>query len=393
MHYSATITKRKRRKKTEYIARLQYYDKDTGARRENTRSTSSSAEAKRALKNLEAEYLSGGSDLLDAHHMTFDTLAEHSKTTQYCEAVYDERGRKLFGVRHPKKVGSLISRLVSVFGHLKLHEITVAHLTNYRQTRLTTKTNKGTCTDVATVNRELSTMRAMLNDAIANDWLVRSPFTRAKRGELIPVAHETQRTTVLSAADEKKLLAQCETPKRRHLKALIIAALDSGCRRGELLRLTWADVDFKSNSFQVMSYKGKTVKTRVVPITTRLRAALLDLRAKPSSSAFRRLKSGELPDQTLVFGIVTNIKTSFEGARVDAGLPGLHFHDLRHVTGTRLSAGGMSTALVGEILGHSDPKTTYRYINRTSDTVSAAAAILNKRQHVSITDHKKLRGK
>jgi integrase len=226
---------------------------------------------------------------------------------------------------------------------------------------------------------------------IANDWLVRSPFSRAKRGELIPVAHETQRTTVLSSADEKKLLAQCQTNRRRHLKALIIAALDSGCRRGELLRLTWADVDFKASRFAVTSYKGKTVKTRVVPMTTRLREALLDLRSKPSTSAFRRLRDGELPDQTLVFGIVTNIKRSFEGARADAGLPLLHFHDLRHTTGTRLSAGGMSTALVGEILGHSDPKTTYRYINRTSDTVRDAAAILNKRRPGSSTDLRKLK--
>lgn len=393
MNYSATITKRKRRKRTEYIARLQYYDKDTGARRENTRSASNSAEAKRKLKKLEAEYLSGGSDLLDAHRMTFAALASHSKTTRYCAAVYDDRGRKLFGVRNPKKAASTINRLVSIFGTLKLHEITVAHLTSYRKTRLTTLTSKGTFTDVATVNRELSTMRAMLNDAITNDWLVRSPFTKAKKGELIPVAHETQRTTVLSLADEKKLLAQCETNKRRHLRALIIAALDSGCRQGELLRLKWSDVDFKESSFKATSYKGKTVRTRVVPITTRLREALLDLRAKPSPSAFRRLKNGEQPDQTLVFGIVTNIKTSFDGARVDAGLPELHFHDLRHTTGTRLSAGGMSTALVGEILGHSDPKTTYRYINRTSDTVSDAAEILNKRQPVSISDRKRLKDK
>jgi|SRR5882724_38267 len=226
MHYSASITKRKRRQKTEYIARLQYYDKGSGARRENTRSTSSPAEAKRALKGLEAEYFSGGSDLLDAHHMTFAALAEHSKTTRYCEAVYDEKGRKLFGVRNPKNVGSMINRLVSIFGPLKLHEITVAHIMSYRKTRLTTKTSKGTFTDIATVNRELSTMRAMLNDALTNDWLVRSPFSRAKRGELIPVAHETQRTTVLSLTDEKTLLDQCQTDSRRHLKALIIAALD-----------------------------------------------------------------------------------------------------------------------------------------------------------------------
>src|SRR5688500_20087078 len=103
-----------------------------------------------------------------------------------------------------------------------------------------------------------------------------------------------------SPVDEVKLLAQCETKKRRHLKALIIAALDSGCRQGELLRLKWSDINFQSDSFTATSYKGRTVRTRTVPITTRLRDALLDLREKPSTGAFRRLRSGERPDSTLV---------------------------------------------------------------------------------------------
>jgi integrase len=232
-------------------------------------------------------------------------------------------------------------------------------------------------------------MRAMLNDAVANDWLVRNQFNRAKRGVLIPVAHDTQRTFTLSESDEVKLLAQCEIESRRHLRALIIAALDSGCRRGELFRLRWSDVDFQANTFTVTSYKGKTVRTRAVPITVRLREALLALREKPSPSAFRLLKNGERPDQTLVFGIVSNIKKSFHAARLDAGLPHVHFHDLRHTTGTRLSKGGMSTALVGEILGHSDPKTTYRYINRDTETLSRAADILNNHQSVAIADRRK----
>jgi integrase len=256
------------------------------------------------LEELKDKYVTGGEALLDARNLTFSALADHCKKTRYREAVYDDKGRKLFGVRNPKKFESIINKLVNEFGHLKLSQITVTDLQNYRKTRLTTKTKRGTLTDVATVNRELSTCRAMLNDAVCNDWLSRSPFSKAKRGELIPVAHETMRTTVLSLDDEKKLLAQCGTSKRRHLKALIIAALDSGCRQGELLRLKWSDIDFQGNSFQVISYKGKTVKSRVVPMTKRLREVLLDLRAKPSTAAFRKLKTGEIPDQPLVFGVV-----------------------------------------------------------------------------------------
>jgi integrase len=59
------------------------------------------------------------------------------------------------------------------------------------------------------------------------------------------------------------------------------------------------------------------------------------------------------------------------------------FHDLRDTAGTFLAHGGMNIALVAEILGHSDPKTTRRYVNATVDTVEAARDILNRRQLVA----------
>ena len=98
----------------------------------------------------------------------------------------------------------MINRLVSSLGHLKLSDITVSHLQQYRRKRLT-KTRRGTYTDIATVNRELSTRRAMLNDAVVNDWLVRSPFVKAKKGELIAIAHEAKRQVVLTYENEQKL--------------------------------------------------------------------------------------------------------------------------------------------------------------------------------------------
>src|SRR6185503_4527598 len=99
---------------------------------------------------------------------------------------------------------------------------------------------------------------------------------------LISIAHEAKRQVVLTAEDEKRLLEACSTGQRRHLNAMIIAAIDTGCRQGELRRLRWSDVDFQANTLSVTSYKGKTVSRRIVPITDRLRAGLLDLRAKPS---------------------------------------------------------------------------------------------------------------
>jgi integrase len=378
-NFSTSIQRKKRGKRTEYIARLTYYDK-TGKRKGVSKSAATHSDAKRELQDLIDQHESGGSEVLEARNMTFAALAEHCKETRYCEAFYDQQGRKLYGVREPKKFASMINRLVSSLGHLKLSDITVSHLQQYRRTRLRTKTNRGTYTDVATVNRELSTCRAMLNDAVVNDWLVRSPFVKAKKGELIAVAHEAKRQIVLTSENEEKLLQACGTSRRRHLKAMIIAAIDTGCRQGELRRLRWSDVDLQANTLKVTSYKGKTVNRRFVPITDRLRVALLDLRTKPSVAAFRKLRTGKTADNTLVFGVVDSVKKSFDAARIEAGIPHIRFHDLRHTAGTFLAHGGMNIALVAEILGHSDPKTTRRYINATVDTVEAARDILNKRQ-------------
>lgn len=119
---------------------------------------------------------------------------------------------------------------------------------------------------------------------------------------------------------------------------------------------------------------------REVPLTSRLRVALEDLKQKQCVAAFRvRRKSGIKPDEDLVFGISTNVKTSWQAARVEAGLPHVRFHDLRHTAATRL-AGKMQLAFVGQVLGHSDPKTTQRYVNATRHTISHAATILEQWQ-------------
>ena len=182
-NYSTSIQRRKRGTRTEYIARLTYYDK-TGKRKGVSKSAPTHWKAKRDLQDLIDQHVAGGAEVLEARNMTFAALSEHCKETRY-EAFYDEQGRKLYGVREPKNFTSMINRLVSLLGHLKLSDITVSHLQQYRRKRLSTKTRRGTYTDVATVNRELSTCRAMLNDAVTNDWLVRSPFVKAKKGELI----------------------------------------------------------------------------------------------------------------------------------------------------------------------------------------------------------------
>ena len=110
----------------------------------------------------------------------------------------------------------------------------------YRLERLTTPTHQSSQRAIATVNRELAYLRRLLNIAERNDWINKNPF---KRGDsLIHLADEVKRDTVLSPSECQRLLDACSN-RRSHLKPIVIAALDLGCRLGELLKLQWKDVD------------------------------------------------------------------------------------------------------------------------------------------------------
>ena len=381
MNYTTSIFKRRRHKKLEYLARLRYCDGETGVRKEKSKTAPTFSEAKRLLRDMEDEFESGGQTAMESDQMTFAELVKHCKETRYCEAQFDEEGRKIIGVRGKDTIDSHIKALEDYFGSFRLREIQVANLRAYRKHRLFCKNRSGKTLSVATVNRELSTMRAMLNEALVNDWILTNPFKKVRPGELISIADERKRETILTNAEEQKLLEACSGDLRRHLKALVIAALDTGARQGELLKLRWSDVDFEEGVIKnVTSYKGKTVQRREVPLTARLKVALLDLQAKRGAAAFRRSRvTGSKPDSSLVFSIASNVQRSWQAAREEANLQHVRFHDLRHTAATRL-AQTMQLALVGQVLGHSDPKTTHRYVNRTREVIKQAGIALQNWQ-------------
>lgn len=70
----------------------------------------------------------------------------------------------------------------------------------------------------------------------------------------------------------------------------------------------------------------------------------------------------------LVFGIKTSVKNAFNKVKTKAGLADLRFHDVRHTNATRLVGGSMPLSEVGRMLGHTQPSTSYRYVNVNADT-------------------------
>jgi integrase len=349
-------------KKTgDWIARVCYKNKN-GKRTAVQRKAENKTQAKRVLTQLLDTLEKGGRKAIDADKITFSDLANYYEEI-YCKPPHYVNGRKVAGLRSFVSVKGYLKIFRQSFGGLKLNSLTYDDIHSYRLERLTTPTHQSSQRAIATVNRELAYLRRLLNIAERNDWIDKNPF---KRGDsLIHLADEVKREMVLSPAECQRLLDAC-SDRRSHLKPIVIAALDLGCRLGELLKLQWKDVDLDSGIITIQAFNTKTMRERTVAVTQRLQIELENL-----LSAFPQ--SGD----DLVFGF-SEIRKGFKSACKIAGLPDLRFHDLRHVHATNLDALGFSIAAIGKQLGHSsDSRVTLRYINRNKEATRQVADALD----------------
>lgn len=376
---SGSVFKRGKGKKITWWARLTFIDEVTGKRKDLQRRADSKAHAEELRDQLVKEYDGGGQKALESERMTFAELCDHYKAHFLVEAQYHE-GRKIAGLRSLATQEMILETLREHFGHKRLRLIAYSDLRSFRAERLKTPTRGDiarhreklehdpkaelcSTRSIASVNRELALLRRMFNVAVREGWLTRNPFTAGET--LISLADERKRERILTREEEARLLAAC-TGRRAHLKALVVAALDTGCRQGELLKLRWRDVDLDARSLVLQAFNTKTLRERGVAMTTRLYLELESLWEKSSKDL-----------DALVFGIADNVKHSFTAARAKAGLPDVRFHDLRHTAATRLVGLHMPLAEVGRVLGHTQPSTTYRYVNANAETARRAAAALD----------------
>jgi integrase len=205
-------------------------------------------------------------------------------------------------------------------------------------------------------------LRRLLNIAERNGWIQKNPF---KMGDaLIHASDENRRERIIARVEEERLLAAC-SGRRAHLRSIIICALDTGMRQGEILKLRWHEISSENRIITVAAFNTKTMRERHVSITARLHSEL-DTLWKNSSRI-----SGDL-----VFGL-SDVRQAFRRACKEAALTGLRFHDLRHTHASRLDDLGFSLAKIGGQLGHTVLQTTLRYVNRDKGAILQVGSALD----------------
>jgi integrase len=211
------------------------------------------------------------------------------------------------------------------------------------------------------INPALETLRGLLNWAVERGhYQMESPFMKHGR-PVIKMAKEESRTRRLSPDEEARLLMHASP----HLRDLIIAALDTAMRKGELLSLQWQDVAFekrpgqKRDSFVLIRVRAEKAKTdterTVMSGSSRLLALLRARRKGPDDK--------DLPELAYVFGnevgeAIDSVKTSWQATCRRAKIEDLHFHDLRREAASRMDRDKVPRTAISAQLGHARVTTT-----------------------------------
>ncbi len=227
------------------------------------------------------------------------------------------------------------------------------------------------------INRNLEFIRRLFNWANTKGLYEReNPFHRFGR-RVIKMARQQPRTRRLQPGEEERLLTAASV----HLRHLIAAALDTGCRRGELLSVQWRHVavneDGEPRALVLPAHMMKTDRGRSVPISPRLRAILQMRRLDPDGKVHG--------PEAYVFGNqfgekISDVKLAWRGACTRAGIDGLTFHDLRREAASRLLQGGVDLLTVSMLLGHQKATTTDTYLRGREDVVERQLREYHERQ-------------
>jgi integrase len=264
--------------------------------------------------------------------------------------------------------GIIQNHLVTYFNAHRIFKITRKQVENYKQKRAKE-------VEPATVNREFSRLRHMFKCAIDWGYIKNNPCKGVKElkeppGRVRYLSHE-EMDRLLMACDPASLLENPNNKNRDlsklvsvYLKPIVLIAIHSGMRRGEIMGLKWKDIDFKEKRITLMETKNNDLRTIFMnDVLIRV------LKALPV----------QLHSEKVFTGINGNmVSVAFERACKRANINDFRFHDLRHTFASYLVMGGINLRTIQTLLGHRDLRMTMKYSHLSPEYLQEAVLTLEK---------------
>ncbi|SOE18218.1 phage integrase family protein [Hoeflea halophila] len=285
------------------------------------------ADAERWARTLEAELDRSGSlqDTRLAERMTVRELLE-----RYLQEITPH---KRSAATEGYRIKALMKRDIA---HRTLAMLSSVDVATYRDMRLKS-------VSTSSVIRELNTLAHAI-DVGRKEWGVHLPQNpvRLIRRPAPPRGRDRR----LEAGEEQRLLDAADDGRSEYMRPLIILAIETAMRQGEMLSLTWSDIDLDKRIAHLdMTKNGES---RDVPLSTRALDALQTLR-------------GMQIDGRVIPSTRSAVQQTWGHLRQRAGIPDLRFHDLRHEGVSRLLERGLNVIETATISGHKELRMLQRY--------------------------------
>jgi integrase len=265
-------------------------------------------------------------------------------------------------LRSINSVASVMQTLSSYFGKKQIGNIKRIDISKYIEWRL------GLGITPNTVNTDLAILSSAYN-YVAHKWEIE--LANPVPGQRLPAS--PFRVRYLTKAESENL---CESATDIHplLRPFIELALNTGCRKTELMKIRLTDIDPERRIISLRSENTKTHRPRMVPLNSKALKALEKLQHWQSINRVHTEWLFANRDGSRL----TRLSVPFSRARARAGITDFTIHDLRHTFASWLVMSGVELIRVRDLLGHTSIRMTERYAHLSTDALFEAVNVLER---------------
>lgn len=269
----------------------------------------------------------------------------------------------------------------SKLGTRLVSEVTPDHIGLCRDELRRMKTASGKVMAPATVLRYLMNLSHCFSTAVREwQWVKSSPVTAVKKPKV-----RNARKRYLNELERRVLLDACTSSNNPFLYTVVVVAISTGMRKGEIMGMRWSDITFFDGYAKLLLRETKNGEDRPVMLVGHALVSLLALRqgmdARRSKCENHR---APLQKSELVFPSTTNpeqpvdLRKPWEAALAASGVKDFRFHDLRHTAASYLAMGGATTLDIKSVLGHKSTQMAERYSHLSASHVDAVVRRMNE---------------